>query len=145
MVSQDLVDEIDAKLALQSSVRRLARDDELALIENVAAKFVVDTDALWWWTSLKSPSQRHPYQDDGWRAIIGKLTNGSPSAVLVVTDDEFPPWPAYLGPIPDLFDLISETRAFEFMLVGDALAWLLFDCHSNEIVFCGGNEEAIEL
>ncbi|MBH0239684.1 hypothetical protein [Methylobrevis albus] len=145
MVSQELIDEIDATLASQTSVRRLARDDELALIENVAAKFIDDKDALWWWTSLKSPSQRHPYQHDGWRAIIGKLTIGSPSAILVVTDDEFPPWPAYIGPIPELLELISETRSFEFMLVGDALAWLLCDCHSNEIVFCGDREDAVEL
>ena len=65
--------------------------------------------------------------------LIGKRTD----AVLIVTDDEQPPWPVYSGDVQSIIAMPRQSRFFEYILAAPDRSWIVFDTHANELVSAG--------
>lgn len=68
------------------------------------------------------------------RQIVPDL---SEPPLLFVTDDEPPPWPCVVAPIPVLVDMLREQRFFEYFIVDPRFQWVIFDTHHNALVGFG--------
>ena len=101
------------------------------------AAFVTDPEATWWWTALREPAVPLRYGDEDGVALLLRLLPASTTVVLVATDDEHAPWPAFEGSPQDLATMLREVRPFEFWVAPRELRWIVFDTHENALVVAG--------
>ena len=73
---------------------------------------------------------------DGLDVIRNNLGSAG-NVSLVVTDDEYEPWPVFQGPLSEILALLAEQRFFEFILVSENMNWCIFDTHHNSLVLAG--------
>jgi hypothetical protein len=55
--------------------------------------------------------------------------------ILLVTDEQPDPVAGYLGFADDLFAMLREARACEFVILTPSLDRFVFDTHSNALMF----------
>lgn len=96
--------------------------------------YVADRKHLRWWESLKVPASRLGYGASDWLSQLVKLVENKGEAVLVVTDEEEPPWPAYTGGVANIIEMLRGCRYFEYMIAAPDGSWVVFDTHMNELV-----------
>ena len=127
------------RLSAESSGNVIELDDGQAkdLLNRISDAFVINKNNLWWWQSLRYISKKIDYGNDDGLEIINKITHGSDLVYLIITDDEFPPWPVFKGVIGNILDTISEQRYFEYFLVAEDESWCIFDNHHNSIILTG--------
>jgi hypothetical protein len=101
------------------------------------AAFVADPEATWWWTALRGPAIRLRYGDDDGVALLLRLLPADTTVVLVVSDDEHAPWPAFEGTLRAVATMLREVRTFEFWVAPRDLGWIVFDTHENALVVAG--------
>lgn len=58
-------------------------------------------------------------------------------AWLFASDDNFPPWPVFVGRPSDLSVVIAECRYFEYAVASPALDWIIFENHHNSLIAAG--------
>lgn len=133
----ELIDNIRFFLKNMETIAELDKDKSHKLITKASRKFVSDPMKRWWWESLSCDSKTVEYSDDDGLEIIKMNLKGDNSVFLVVTDDEFTPWPVFQGNLDEILELISEQRYFEYFLIGETEDWLIFDNHHNVLVVVG--------
>ncbi len=136
-VSQELLGEIRALLPVHMGVRELSGSESAEFEVSVQRRFVQDSDALYWWDSLRTESVSLDYGDADGLAWLGKLIPSGQDVRLFVTDDEPGPWPAFAGEFGALKRLVDELHYFEFFFVGENRDWVIFDTHHNTLVVTG--------
>lgn len=99
--------------------------------------FVTVPDATWWWAVLREPVISLRYGEGDGVALLLRLQPPDTRVVLVVTDDEQPPWPAFEGALQDVVAMLREVRVFEFWVAPRDWRWIVFDTHENALVVAG--------
>lgn len=139
MLSDDLVSELNESATRVGRITELAGSDASALIEKLANIYVSDRECIRWWESLTQPSKTFSYGAGDGLSLLGGLIDLHSDAVLVVTDDEQPPWPVYAGNTQDLVEMLRGCRFFEYILATPDLNQVVFDTHLNSLVVVGGH------
>jgi hypothetical protein len=98
---------------------------------------VADPSSLRWWERLKVRAEHVTYGNADGLFQLAKLVGPRNDAMLVVTDDEEPPWPVYSGDVQKIIALLRESRFFEYILAAQDMSWIAFDTHMNELVSAG--------
>ncbi|MCK6521691.1 hypothetical protein L6R49_09655 [Myxococcota bacterium] len=135
-VDPELLEELRA-LAPGLGVVELAEADAAGVIRRARATFVTRPRVTWWWTALRPPTVTLPYGGQDGLTLLVRLLPAETRAVLVVTDDEPPPWPTFEGAIGDLVALLRELRPFELWLSAREADWIVFDTHHDALVVAG--------
>jgi hypothetical protein len=118
-------------------VTELSFADAKHVAMSAQATFVTAPEATWWWTALREPAISLRYGNEDGVALLLRLLPSDTTVVLVVTDDERAPWPAFEGALVDVATMLREVRVFEFWVVPRDLGWIVFDTHENALVVCG--------
>jgi hypothetical protein len=137
MIDDQLAEQIGRSAKTLSTVSELSDAEANVLLDIIADEFVENPQALWWWTSLRQPSQTIEYQGLDVFHEIRKLVSDDEVAHLVVTDDEPRPWLVFKGQVDDLLHVVGEQRYFEYFLifaVSDKPNKVIFDTHHNSLV-----------
>ncbi len=134
MVDAELLDEIEDAIGRIGGISKLSQESAENCIQEVADRFVSDTSKIWWWESLKGPATCLEYGEADGLVTLEGLIDSSEVVLLVVTDDEAPPWPVYRGKMQAIVALLRESRFFEFILVPENLGFAIFDTHHNQII-----------
>ena len=137
MIDNSLLSEIEAATKKVGGINSMPEDEASRLLEMLAANFVGNHIGRWWWNSLKKPNQRISYGDNDGLDLLARLVESEPFLVLIVTDDESPPWPAYTGSTRNIIDVLRDCRFFEYCLVPSDRRWAIFDTHHNELIIAG--------
>lgn len=137
MTDGDLIEELDVISAQIGGVTRLQPDLANTYVQRLADTYVADQTRLWWWESLKVPTKRLNYGDADGLSELASLVASQSDAILVVTDDKEPPWPVYSGNVQNIIRMLRDCRIFEYILVAQDMAWIVFDTHMNELVSAG--------
>lgn len=132
-VDESLVRRISRQV-YHCSGHRLSDSQASTLIERFSKKHVADVDKRWWWASLKSEGNICKYSDNGGLELIANLLRKHSQIFLVVTDDEFPPWPVFQVATSDVLEILDDNRFFEFMVADLELEHYIFDTHDNCLV-----------
>lgn len=135
MIDRILASSITTFAESRADLRMLTDEAATELTNEIRRRFVSESSQRWWWTTLCAAHQVHEYGDgDGLSLLIALAGGRSDIFTLLVSDDEFPPWPAVRGTLSGLVAMLRELRYFEYLLVDDSLRWVLFDTHHNCIV-----------
>jgi hypothetical protein len=136
VIDTELVEEVEALSWSTAGLSMLSAEETVSLLERVAATFSVDRSRLWWWEGLQGARsiECDPVDEV---AALERLLPQNEALVLVVTDDESPPWIAVSGAWRSLAEMLRETRQFEFFVVPDQLEWIVFSTHDNQLVVSG--------
>lgn len=137
MVDPDLIAEIRARLTEFQDVQELPEHAARLVIDGVAKDHIIDRDRTWWWTSLKDPSEVITYGESDGLLLLASTVPGHNVGVLVVTDDEPPPWPAFQGPVQSLLAVLRGLRFCEYFIADPDGRWVVFDTHDNSLVVRG--------
>lgn len=137
MVSQGLIEAIEAACHKVGGISRLPQDAADVFVDGLAEAHVVDRETIWWWTSLKVEPTCKLYSDSDGLVHLAELIGERTDVRLVVTDDEAPPWPVYSGDASQILEMIGECHFFELILAAPDYSWLVFDTHHNELVSVG--------
>lgn len=133
----------ELSLALQhiGGVRLLKQDEADELIEKARGAFVADPGRLWWWESVSSPCSSRTYgESDVSKILLASLREKGPQFYMVITDDQPRPWAVVSGDLDGLIKVIQGTRPFEYFLMDESIAWILFDTHHNSLIAAGDLE-----
>jgi hypothetical protein len=136
-VDKGLVDEIRALLANIDALRELSDFEALAIVDDVARRFVDKKESVWWWESLKFDSVTLSYGDSDGLVLLAELLTAESTVRLVITDDEPRPWPVYEGKACKVWQLLRELRYFEYFIASKDCQWVIFDTHHNTFVATG--------
>jgi len=137
-ISTDLMDLLREYVGHHAEMEVLDATSVARIADAVADAFVDDREHLWWWESLRTPAKVGSYgKNDGLAHLQMILGCKSGSLVLVVTDDEGPPWSAVRGALPRLIGMLRDHQYFEYFLVDDSFSWIVFDTHHNALVIAG--------
>ncbi|MCX7180730.1 MAG: hypothetical protein NTX56_18855 [Proteobacteria bacterium] len=128
---------IQEALDAVSNVSRLDPELSTRLIADFAAKYVADTAATWWWTSLQVPFDSVDYGENAGISLIEALLDKLPEVAVTITDDEWPPWPILMGTGRDICDFIAELPCVEYFAFSSTMNWAVFDTHHNSLVLVG--------
>jgi hypothetical protein len=137
MIDSDLIEELDAVSAQTGGVTKLSADAAGAYVQGIATLYVADQTRLRWWESLKVPTERFIYGDADGLSKLAELVENQKEVLLVVTDDEEPPWSVYGGDMRNIINILRGCRFFEYILVAQDMSWIVFDTHLNELVCAG--------
>ncbi len=119
------------------TVKELTALEASRLTDRVAQEFVADPNRIWWWEALKVPSRTLNYGEEAGLEKIASMLDPASVVTMLVTDDNPPPWPAFKGPLSEILHVIGEQWFFEYLLVGEAGDWCIFDTHHNSLVIAG--------
>lgn len=137
MIGTDLIEEIDENSERIGGITRLEPSAAAVYIQRIADTYVTDPSRLWWWDVLKVPTNRLSYGDTNGLLMLAKLVRNQRDTILVVTDDNEPPWPVYSGGAESIVKMLQDCRFFEYILAAKDMAWIVFDTHMNELVIAG--------
>ena len=108
------------------------------IVQLAIARFVRDSNALWWWESLISSPTIVPYcDDDDFLAKLGRLASQESRAVLLVMGDHGMPDGAIEGPFGSLVSVVWDSISYEFVILHPAGEWAIFDIHLNKLLIVG--------
>jgi hypothetical protein len=137
MTDNNLVDELDAASLRIGGIAKLSLNAAALYLQRLAEAYVDDPSNLRWWESLKVRPRHLTYGNADGLSLLANLVGERNDAMLVVTDDEEPPWSVYSGDVQRIIVLLRETRFFEYILAAHDLSWIVFDTHLNELVSVG--------
>jgi hypothetical protein len=130
-----LRDEIVEIIDSHSCGQFLADDVASRIVDRIADVFVEQRNARWWWDRLKVPAETLAYGSDDISHHLQRLLaprNGP--FYLVVTDNEFEPWPIVEADLEGVTKVIQEAWFFEYFLCDASCQWVVFDTHHNCLV-----------
>lgn len=133
-MDSDLMRELCASAKRVGNLELLEPTDASAVLKKVSDKFVADKPNLYWWASLKVPSVTRSYGSSDGLPILGVAISEVSNVYLVVTDDEQPPWDVFVVAAKDIVPILQGCRYFEYFVVANDFAWIVFDTHLNEFV-----------
>lgn len=107
-----------------------------ALLESLACRHGIDARFVYWWASKASADQTIQYDssDEGLSCLAELLAGVNGEMLLVASDECALPWPIWTLQASELIPLLGELPFFEYFVVLDGGAALLFDTHHNTLV-----------
>lgn len=114
----------------------LTTDRAAALLESLAGRHGIDPRLVYWWTGKASADQTIQYDssDEGLSCLAELLAEVNGEICLVASDEHALPWPIWTLQARELIPLLGELPFFEYFLVLEGGATLLFDTHHNTLV-----------
>lgn len=106
------------------------------LMESLAGRHRIDTHLIYWWASAPLIVQKIHYDssEEGLSCLAGLLAQVQSEICLVASEERASPWPMWTLQASELIPLLGELPFFEYFLVLDDGATLLFDTHHNTLV-----------
>jgi len=107
------------------------------LLDGLADLHGFDTARRCWWESFGvAKTFNYGNSVDEWaRCVEVLLSDMGRPVFLVVTDDEFPPWPVLrVDRGVDIVEVIGGFRFFEYFVFSRDLSRVFFDFHDNVLV-----------
>jgi hypothetical protein len=132
----ELMAELDSFVSVNPEVRWLEERKAISAIEALANRFEIPRTQVWWWEGREHARKIQYSEVDGLAVLEGLVVPDS-HVLLLVTDDEPPPWPSIEGPLGLLMALVRKQRYFEFFVTDPGTDWVVFDTHHNELVILG--------
>jgi hypothetical protein len=133
-MSDSLLDGIRISAENYGDVTELDQDFSNKFIDDIAKRFSFNTDKLWWWEDNSNYEKIVEYGQGSGLEELAKELFGQ-RVYLVVTNDEFPPWTIFKGPLPQILKIVYDQHFFEYLLVSDDENRCVFDTHQNSLVF----------
>lgn len=111
-------------------------DHATGLLESLASRHGIDPCLVYWWTGKASADQTILYDgsDEGLSCLAKLLAEVNGEICLVASDERALPWPIWTLQASELIPLLGELPFFEYFVVLDDGATLLFDTHHNTLV-----------
>jgi len=136
-VDEELFDEFRVLLSNMDALRELSDMEALAVVDEIARRFVDKKECVWWWQSLKCDSVILPYGEADGVALLGELVPAESKIRLVITDDEPRPWRVFEGEARKFWVLFRKFRFFEYFIASEDCRSVIFDTHHNALVAAG--------
>ena len=134
-MDEELQRDIHRIVGSDSNLRILPNDEAARLLKTFEDTYVVKADSLWWWECLKTPSKSVNYDpDESLDSLKSLLSDKEGELLLVVTDDDSPPWIVIEGKLDHLMKLVEDLRYFEYFVADRSTRWIVFDTHHNQFV-----------
>ena len=116
----------------------LPSDRAIGLLESLASRHGIDPCLVYWWVGKASADQtiRYDGSDEGLSCLADLLAEANGKICLVASDERALPWPVWTLQVSELIPLLGELPFFEYFVVLDDGATLLFDTHHNTLVVC---------
>lgn len=130
-----LTDEIEGVATqLKIGFHRLSKKEAEKQIRELGSLYSLNTEKLYLWEQKGVNRQVVSYDED-WSYVIGSiLKDFEENIILVVTDDNFKPWPSFQIRRDDLIALIEELRYFEYFIINKSYKSIVFDTHHNKLI-----------
>ncbi|RTQ86121.1 MULTISPECIES: hypothetical protein [Stenotrophomonas] len=111
-------------------------DRATGLLESLASRHGIDPCLVYWWAGKESADQTIQYDgsDEGLSCLADLLAEANGEMCLVASDERALPWPIWNLQVSELIPLLGELPFFEYFVVLDDGATLLFDTHHNTLV-----------
>ncbi len=121
----------------QVTVSFLPDRERSLLIFNIADKFKLDIDRFFIWEDVKTLGHLGYSDPIEWENRLNKyLKDFQKEIFVVITDENFYPWPVFKCRKQDLVRILENQRHFEYFLFDSLQQRLLFDTHHNTLVLC---------
>jgi hypothetical protein len=109
--------------------------DANRLINDLVNIFRLDLSQKYLWQGVEAAAMSYSEDATVWMSLLlEQLDEFQEQIYLVVTDDEFYPWPVLNCFKEDLPRILSSQQFFEFFLFDQTMKCILFDTHANEFV-----------
>ncbi|HHA2419019.1 TPA: hypothetical protein ACOEBG_001266 [Stenotrophomonas maltophilia] len=111
-------------------------DRATGLLESLASRHGIDPRFVYWWAGKATSDQTIQYDssDEGLSCLAELLAEVNGEMCLVASDERASPWPIWTLQASELIPLLGELPFFEYFVVLDDGATLLFDTHRNTLV-----------
>jgi hypothetical protein len=127
---------------LATAISQLLGSDPLpvdradALLKSLAARHGIDPRHVFWWVGKASADHAIQYDssDEGLSCLDELLAEVNGEMYLVASDERALPWPIWTLQASELIPLLGDLPFFEYFVVLDGGATLLFDTHHNTLV-----------
>lgn len=130
-LASSLVNEMPASALLSPELAR-------QVLDKIAASFVEDRDAVYWWQSLKHEAVIYDCSSSQEAAflIIDEFLKLIPEkrVFIVPTDDNPGPWPVVVTKKDLLAPALKSLPFFEYFISSERCDKLLFDTHHNQLL-----------
>jgi len=138
-LDNELLDELRTAAREFSQIRWVEQSEIERIVDRIRDSFLDrNRRAARLWEALADGDHEYlPYGEGDGIAIIERRVGTCQDAILVVTDDEPPPWVALRGPVAKLGALLRDVRYVEFSIASPNADWVVFDTHDNRLVFAG--------
>jgi hypothetical protein len=104
------------------------------LIKRLANKFFLDLNQKWLWDTENVNFVEEIIENDKSESIQQQLVFFHDEIYVVITDDEFFPWPVLKLSKNILVTVLNEVQFFEFFIFDDEMNCILFDNHHSELI-----------
>ncbi len=105
-------------------------------LDALAHRHGIDPDRILWWDGAPA-AQAHARYDDGTQGLarLAELLDSARGEIqLIVSDERATPWPVWSLQAAELVPLLGELHFFEYAVVLDGGATLVFDTHHNMLL-----------
>ncbi|WMJ67573.1 hypothetical protein [Stenotrophomonas sp. 24(2023)] len=106
------------------------------LLDALAARHGIDSRRTFWWAGAPLMDREIQYDgsEEGLSCLRALLADVRGEIYLVASDERASPWPLWALEPSEVIPLLGELPFFEYFLVLDGGATLLFDTHHNTLV-----------
>lgn len=105
------------------------------MLENLANVFSFDLSNKYLWENAYIKEEIAYADSSEWEVFLSALLrNFNERVYLVVTDDNFYPWPVFDCKAESIVDILKEQQYFEFFIFDKSMKYILFDTHANELL-----------
>lgn len=116
----------------------LSNAESSTLVTELAKKFMFDIDRLFVWDTLTAVDWTD-YSNgiEIWNVSLSKFLDKFQKEIfIVITDENFFPWPIFKCCKTDLIKILENVRFFEYFLFDSLQKQILFDTHDNSLMLC---------
>jgi hypothetical protein len=114
------------------------------LIEMLAARHKIDLNRKWLWEERPAAIAIDYDNKKDWEfAMKTWLPRFDERIVLVVTDDEFFPWPFFEMPKTCLEELLADAPYFEYFVFDLRMEHILFESHEDHLYVLGDTTDRV--
>ena len=111
-------------------------DRAALLLDSLAVRHGIDSRRIFWWAGAPLMDREIQYEgsEEGLSRLSVLLADVRGEICLVASDKRASPWPVWALRPGEVIPLLGELPFFEYFLVLDGGATLLFDTHHNTLV-----------
>lgn len=106
------------------------------LLDALAVRHGMDSRSIFWWAGAPMAKRKIQYDgsEEGFSCLSTLLADVRGEICLVASDECPSPWPVWALRPSEVIPLVSALPFFEYFLVLDDGATLVFDTHHNVLV-----------
>jgi hypothetical protein len=124
-------------LALQSKLRKLSAQEAEQAISSAEKVFLSNPGSRWWWEAINNTLPISIATTTLACSEVLSAVCPDQEAWLFASDDEFPPWPVFIGHSKDIAKILDECPYFEYLVVSPSLEWAVIENHHNTFFAVG--------